>query len=192
MRELRDKWAQQTVSQHLLFVRGVEIVYFEFKEVLLDIALKLKDHIDPKAATKKTILRKFLEEHFIKKLNPYIKFNIQTGKSSNAPRVWPESQKDKEIKRKQAEKRRKEEEDRKRQEAKRKQEAELERMREEDTPALDWAEIEEIRQRMLEEEEAKRAAEMEAAEDEEDEDEDEHEDDDDGGRDEDDDDEDEA
>ena len=40
----------------------------------------------------------------------------------------------------------------KRLEEKRRQEAELERMREEDTPALDWAEVEELRKKLIEEE----------------------------------------
>ena len=52
------------------------------------------------------MLTKFIEEFILKKLNPYIKFNILPGKSgSGAQRVWPESFKDKEIKVKMEEKR---------------------------------------------------------------------------------------
>lgn len=35
---IRKKWKQQIVSQHLVYVRGVEVVYFEFKELLLTIS----------------------------------------------------------------------------------------------------------------------------------------------------------
>jgi hypothetical protein len=114
-------------------------VFFEFKEIMLDIAMKLRDIIDPKTGKSRVVLTKFIEDFLLKKLNPYIKFNIQIGKSgSGAARVWPESLKDKEIKVKMEEKRKREDEQRRKQEEKRKQEKELERMREEDTPALDW------------------------------------------------------
>ncbi len=103
----------------MVFVRGVEIVYFEFKEVLLDIALKLRDFIDPKTGKIKVVLTKFIEDFILKNLNPYIKFNIQPGKSGGgAARVWPESLKDKEIKVKMEEKRLKEEEERRKVEEK--------------------------------------------------------------------------
>ena len=76
----------------MVFVRGVEIVYFEFKELILDIAMKLRDFVDPKTGKSRVILTKFIEDFILQKLNPYIKFNIQPGKSgSGAARVWPES-----------------------------------------------------------------------------------------------------
>ena len=31
-----------------MFIKGAEIVYFEFKEILFDMARKLKDKIEPK------------------------------------------------------------------------------------------------------------------------------------------------
>lgn len=76
MKEAYEKWRKQVISQHLVFVRGVEIVFFEFKEVLLDIALKLRDFIDPKTGKIKVVLTKFIEDFIFKNLNPYIKFNI--------------------------------------------------------------------------------------------------------------------
>lgn len=76
----------------MVFVRGVEIVFFEFKEILLDLALKLREFIDPKTGKIKVVLTKFIEDFILKNLNPYIKFNIQPGKGgSGAARVWPES-----------------------------------------------------------------------------------------------------
>ena len=95
-------------------------MFFEFKELLLDIAMKLRDIVDPKTGKSRVILTKFIEDFILKKINPYIKFNIQPGKGSQgAQRVWPESAKDKEIKVKMEEKRRREEEERKKQEEKR-------------------------------------------------------------------------
>ena len=160
----------------MVFVRGVEIVYFEFKELILDVAIKLRDIVDPKTGKSRVILTKFIEDFLLKKLNPYIKFNIQTGKGgSGASRVWPESQKDKEIKVKMEEKRKRQEEERKIQEEKRRQEAELTRMREEDEPALDWKQVEEMRRKLQEEEDARRRAAEAEEEDEEEEEEDEEE-----------------
>jgi hypothetical protein len=57
-------------------VRGVEIVYFEFKELIMDLAMKLRDIVDPKTGKSRVIISKFIEEFILKKLNPYIKFNI--------------------------------------------------------------------------------------------------------------------
>jgi len=51
-------------------------VFFEFKEILLDLALRLRDFIDPKTGKIKVILTKFIEDIILKNLNPYIKFNI--------------------------------------------------------------------------------------------------------------------
>ena len=168
-----EKWRKQVISQHLVFVRGVEVIFFEFKEILLDVALKLRDFIDPKTGKIKVVLTKFIEEFIIKKLQPYLKFNINPGKGgTGAKRVWPESYKDREIHLKMEEKRRLEELEHLRQEAKRREERELQRMQEEDAPALAWEEVEEIRRKMIEEEEAKRRAMEAEEEDEEEEDED--------------------
>lgn len=64
----KAKWEKHVISQHLVFVRGVEIVFFEFKEILLDIALKLRDVIDPKTGKSRVILTKFIEDWILKKL----------------------------------------------------------------------------------------------------------------------------
>lgn len=76
--------------------------------------------IDPKAKSSSALLKTFLEAHFIKSLQPYIKFNLKTGKGSSAPRYWPESEIDRVIKEKKEEKRRKEEEERRLAEERRK------------------------------------------------------------------------
>ena len=57
-------------------MRGVEIVFFEFKEIMLDLAMKLREFVDPKTGKSRQVLTKFIEEFILKKLKPYIKFNI--------------------------------------------------------------------------------------------------------------------
>jgi len=74
-------------------------VYFEFKELLLDLAVRLKDHVDAAPGKLRSLVKKFLDELFLKRLNPFIKFNVaKTGaagsSTSAASRSWPESEKD--------------------------------------------------------------------------------------------------
>jgi hypothetical protein len=61
----------------------VEIVFFEFKEIILDLSKTLKDIIDPKTGKSRVVLTKFIEDFILAKLNPYIKFNIKPGKGSS-------------------------------------------------------------------------------------------------------------
>jgi hypothetical protein len=57
----------------------VELVYFEFKEVLLEIAMRLKDSINADPGKLRSLAMKFLDDLFLKRLTPYIKFNqVQT------------------------------------------------------------------------------------------------------------------
>ena len=124
----REKWQKQVVCEHLVYLRGVEIVYFEFKEILLDLALNhLKYLLDPKNTGKvKPVLTRFLDEHFLKRLGALIRFShnqamISQSQSTNTQgpsnaRLWPESEKDKIIRVKMEERRRVEEEERLRKE----------------------------------------------------------------------------
>jgi len=97
----REKWHKATICEHLVFLRGVEVVFFEFREILLDIASnKLRDHLDPKRHGKiKVILTKFLDENILKRLGALIRFNnardITMVGGVQAARAWPESEKDK-------------------------------------------------------------------------------------------------
>lgn len=43
LEQLRANWAEQVLSEHLVYIKGVELVYFEFKELLLELAHRLKD-----------------------------------------------------------------------------------------------------------------------------------------------------
>jgi hypothetical protein len=132
----KEKWLKQVLCEHLVYLRGVEIVYFEFKEILLDIAINhLRYLLDPKNTGKvKPVLVRFLEDHFLKRLGALIRFShnqamisqsqsTHTQGPSNA-RLWPESHKDKIIKQKMEEKRRIEEEERLKREEFERQQAE--------------------------------------------------------------------
>ena len=73
--EIQETWKQNILSEHLVYIKGVEIVYFEFKEILLELAMMLKDHVDAAPGKLKSLAKKFLDEMFLKRLTPYIKFN---------------------------------------------------------------------------------------------------------------------
>ena len=170
-----EQWRKDTISQHLIYIKGVEIVFFEFKEIILALAVKLREQVDPKTGKLKVVLTKFIEDWLLRRLSSFVKFNIPTSKAkADAARQWPESAKDLEIKALTLDQRKEEEELKRREEERERQMAELALMAEEDHPALDIAEIEAIRKKMIEEEEAARRA-REAEEEEEDEDDDDQE-----------------
>jgi hypothetical protein len=87
----------------------VEIVYFEFREILLDLAVnKLQTVLDPKHSGKvKPVLTKFLEEHFLKRLGALIRHahnqamlsqsQQQSQDKQTGARNWPMSEKDRII-----------------------------------------------------------------------------------------------
>jgi hypothetical protein len=43
---LQEVWKQKIISEHLVYIKGVELVYFEFKEILLELAMRLKESIN--------------------------------------------------------------------------------------------------------------------------------------------------
>ncbi len=92
----------------------MELVYFEFKELIFDLAAsKLpSDLVDPKKSGKvKVFLPKFLEEIFLKRLGAFIRHVAAnpTIQTNMAARKWPESEKDKIIRLKMEERRLQEE-----------------------------------------------------------------------------------
>lgn len=104
------------LSEHLVYIKGVELVYYEFKELLLEIAMRLKEMLDVPAAKPRSLVKKFFDDLFLKRLNPYIKFNL--SKTAEKPpvvvattRAWPESAKDQAIKEILEEKRKKDAEE---------------------------------------------------------------------------------
>ena len=62
----REKWLKQVLCEHLVYLRGVEVTYFEFKEIMLDVTINhLRYQLDPKSTGKvKPMLTRFLDEHF--------------------------------------------------------------------------------------------------------------------------------
>lgn len=116
LKELQATWSKQVLSEHLVYIKGVELVYYEFKELLLEIAMRLKDVVDVPAAKPRSLVKKFFDDLFLKRLNPFIKFNL-TQTAEKAPtagattRAWPESSKDQAIKEIMEEKRKQEAEE---------------------------------------------------------------------------------
>jgi len=98
-------WSQRTIAEHIIFIKGAEIVYFEFKEILYDMAKKLKDQVEPKTGKMTVVLKKFIEDWLLRRLTSFVKFNIPAlpAKGKEAARSWPKSQKDKMIQEKLAE-----------------------------------------------------------------------------------------
>ena len=79
--------------------------------------MRLKDQLEVPASKPRSLVKKFLDDMFLKRLNPYIKFNLsknedkKDAKAAATTRAWPESAKDQAIKVMMEEKRRKEEEE---------------------------------------------------------------------------------
>jgi len=99
---LHADWKKQVLSAHLLYIKGVELVYHEFKELLFELALRLKDHIDAAPGKLRSLVKKFLDDMFLKRLKPLVKFDLskkQTtgGAAALATRSWPASSKDQAI-----------------------------------------------------------------------------------------------
>lgn len=102
--ELHVKWHESTISKHIMHIKGAEIVFFEFKEILFDMARKLKDQIEPKTGKMTVVLKKFIEEWLLRRLTSFVKFRISPVpiRGKEASRSWPESHKDVVIREKQA------------------------------------------------------------------------------------------
>ena len=103
--EAYKAWKEKIISEHLVYIKGVEIVYYEFKEILLELAMRFKDQLDAAPGKLRSLVKKFLDEMFLKRLTPFMKFNAAKAQSSSATaataatkRTWPKSAKDEEIK----------------------------------------------------------------------------------------------
>lgn len=102
--ELYTVWHEATISKHIMHIKGAEILFFEFKEILFDMARTLKDQIEPKTGKMTVVLKKFIEEWLLRRLTSFVKFKISPVpiRGKEASRTWPESQKDVIIREKQA------------------------------------------------------------------------------------------
>ena len=102
--ELQGKWRSRVISEHIIFMKGVEVVFFEFKEIILSLASKLRQQVDPTTGKLRVVLTKFIEEWLLRRLSSFVKFAIPTKKSTaDAARKWPESTTDAEIRASRAE-----------------------------------------------------------------------------------------
>ena len=73
-KECHDKWWKQTISEHLIHVKGVEVVFFEFLEIILELAVRLRDEVDPSTGKLKVVLTKFIEDWLLRRLSSFVKF----------------------------------------------------------------------------------------------------------------------
>jgi hypothetical protein len=91
--DVYSKWVPKVISEHIMQIKGAEIVYFEFKEILFDLARKLKDKIDPKTGKMTVVLKKFIEDWLLRRLTSFVKFKIPAVpvRGKEASRSWPES-----------------------------------------------------------------------------------------------------
>lgn len=159
MVDLQESWKKKVISEHLVYIRGTEIVFFEFQELIRELADRFRQQVDPTTGKFKVVLTKFIEDWLLRRLQSFVKFSIPTIKPQNdAARQWPESVKDVEIKAMLVEKQRLQKEAKALAEARALKEAELVLMRQEDVPALDLKEVEELKRKKLEQEENERRA----------------------------------
>jgi hypothetical protein len=99
MVDLEESWKKKVISEHLVYIRGTEIVFFEFQELIRELADRFRQQVDPTTGKFKVVLTKFIEDWLLRRLQSFVKFNIPTIKPQNdAARQWPESVKDVEIK----------------------------------------------------------------------------------------------
>merc|ERR1712226_1207498 len=54
--EVYAQWRRDTISKHLIYIKGCEIVFFEFKEIILSLAVKLREQVDNKTGKLKVVL----------------------------------------------------------------------------------------------------------------------------------------
>ena len=164
---------RRVFATHLMNVKGAELIYFELKEVLLEVALFLREQADPGKAPKVgSVMKKFLEEQLFANFGlAEAAPSAEEKKRKMPPRVWPQSEKDKTIRIREEEQRKMLAEEEKRREELRRQEEELRQMEAEDTPALSAEEIRALKRRLEEEKARAREEEKEDEEEEEEDDE---------------------
>jgi hypothetical protein len=149
--DLKETWRKKIISEHLVYVRGTEIVFFEFLELIRELADRFRAQVDPTTGKFKVVLTKFIEDWLLKRLQSFVKFSIPTVKTkTDTARLWPESVKDVEIKAMLVEKQRLKKEQERLAAERALQDAELVLMRQEDIPALDLKEVEELRRKKME------------------------------------------
>lgn len=160
LEKVKQQWKDEVISQHLVYIKGVEIIFYEFKELLLELAIRLKEYVESTPGKLKSLIKSFLENLFLKRLKPYIKFDLGKKQSAEVDflRKWPESEKDKEIQAIMEEKRKKEAEEQKLREEEEAKRAEIDAQAEAERQAIEEAKAAE-EARVVEEEEKKKTSE---------------------------------
>ena len=160
-------------NRYYMHIKGSELILHEFKEILLEISILLKEKKDDGSGKSKvrSMLKKFIEESLLKRYEPFKSIAKGAALITPTPTIWPDSHKDELIKQRKEAERIRQAEEKKRKEEQERQERELELMRAEDTPALSPEEIEELRKKQELEEKLKKEQEEADALDEEHEDE---------------------
>ena len=59
-KDLHFDWKRNIVNEHLIYINGVEIVFSEFKELLLELAIRLKDKVEHENGKLRSLMKKFL------------------------------------------------------------------------------------------------------------------------------------
>lgn len=81
-------------NRYYVHIKGSELILHEFKEILLEISILIKNKNDDSGKPKiRSMLKKFIEETLLKRHNAFTQIPISKG----APRTWPDSHKDKLI-----------------------------------------------------------------------------------------------
>ena len=60
MVKLEEDWRKQVISEHLVYIKGSEIVFFEFMEIIIDLADYFRNQVDPSTGKFRVILTKFI------------------------------------------------------------------------------------------------------------------------------------
>jgi len=55
--DLHSAWKENIINEHLIFINGVEIIYYEFKEVLMELAIRFKDQVDSAPGKLKSLIK---------------------------------------------------------------------------------------------------------------------------------------
>jgi hypothetical protein len=144
---LHHEWTQRTIAEHVLMIKGSEIIFFEFKEILYDLAKRLKDKIEPKTGKMTVVLEKLIEDWLLRRLLAFVKFEIPAmpARGKEAARSWPESDKEVTIRNKTVQMRQEREAARAAEAEAAKREAEARAAAEADSPLIDPAVLEEQR-----------------------------------------------
>lgn len=97
--ELHERWTQDTIATHLMFIKGAEVIFQEYREIIVELASRLRERVDPSTGKVMVVLRKFVEEWMLRRLNSFVRFQIPavTPAGREAARTWPESDKDRQV-----------------------------------------------------------------------------------------------